>query len=202
MSDQIYCKYSTMYCTGATCPTYDAEHEVCLEQEFYRLGVKAFNKILGGPLSDFVKPEPPKGKARDPITAMSEAGLDLSLVDIDGKTVKPKAFLGDLWGGFNEALKTAGYNWKSAGKDSHWTTDPVEKAPKQGAPKADDDVWSRNKKNTGDWAFSDKTGDLSYEISEAGGKLTKGDYFYSLYGETNADTGLPKFVGRYPARKK
>jgi hypothetical protein len=56
------------------------------------------------------------------IDIMNKADFDPQLVTIspDGDVVKPKKFLGDLWGNINEALRNAGYQWIREGRDSRW----------------------------------------------------------------------------------
>ena len=53
---------------------------------------------------------------------LNEAGCDVARVDIsqDGSTVKPKKFLGDIWGSFNDILRSHGYQWVREGANSRW----------------------------------------------------------------------------------
>ena len=53
-----------------------------------------------------------------------QAGVDLNLVDVeDGEetfSVRPKKFLGDLWGPINEAVRTLDGIWIRDGRHSRW----------------------------------------------------------------------------------
>jgi len=52
------------------------------------------------------------------------AGVDLSLVDVEEVeevvVIRPKRFLGDLWGPVNEAVRTLGGGWIREGRESRW----------------------------------------------------------------------------------
>ena len=52
------------------------------------------------------------------------AGVDLSLVDVEDVeevvVIRPKRFLGDLWGPVNEAVRTLGGGWIREGRESRW----------------------------------------------------------------------------------
>jgi hypothetical protein len=52
------------------------------------------------------------------------SGVDLTLINIEESdeciTIRPKKFLGDLWGPINEAIRTLGGGWIREGRDSRW----------------------------------------------------------------------------------
>ena len=52
------------------------------------------------------------------------SGVDLTLIDIEESneiiTIRPKKFLGDLWGPINEAIRNLGGGWIREGRDSRW----------------------------------------------------------------------------------
>ena len=79
------------------------------------------------------------GKSQRPITPATEtvtlpstgieerlavSGVDLTLIDIEEGneiiTIRPKKFLGDLWGPINEAIRNLGGGWIREGRDSRW----------------------------------------------------------------------------------
>ena len=70
----------------------------------------------------------PEPAAEWPMTGMSErlaaAGVDLTLVDVDEDeevvTIRPKRFLGDLWGPVNDAIRSLGGLWVRDGRESRW----------------------------------------------------------------------------------
>ncbi|MDH5791679.1 MAG: hypothetical protein OEZ44_05790 [Candidatus Bathyarchaeota archaeon] len=70
----------------------------------------------------------PEPAAEWPMTGTSErlaaAGVDLTLVDVDEDeevvTVRPKSFLGDLWGPVNDAIRSLGGLWVRDGRESRW----------------------------------------------------------------------------------
>jgi len=53
---------------------------------------------------------------------MKEANLDPEKVNInsDETEVKPKRFLGDIWGGYNDFLTANGFHWIRDSKESRW----------------------------------------------------------------------------------
>jgi hypothetical protein len=55
---------------------------------------------------------------------LEEAGVDLSLVDVeetaDMINVTPVEFLGDRWAPINDAIRELGGVWVRAGRESHW----------------------------------------------------------------------------------
>ena len=55
---------------------------------------------------------------------LAVSGVDLTLIDIEEgeeyTTIRPKKFLGDLWGPINEAIRTLGGGWIREGRDSRW----------------------------------------------------------------------------------
>ncbi|MFQ6054232.1 MAG: hypothetical protein ACE5OO_08415, partial [Candidatus Bathyarchaeia archaeon] len=55
---------------------------------------------------------------------LAAAGVDLSLVDVeegeDVIVVRPKRFLGDLWGPINDAIRSLGGGWIREGRESRW----------------------------------------------------------------------------------
>jgi hypothetical protein len=63
---------------------------------------------------------PPSGIAE----RLASAGVDLSIVDVeegeDVVVIRPKRFLGDLWGPVNEAIRTLGGGWIREGRESRW----------------------------------------------------------------------------------
>lgn len=63
---------------------------------------------------------------------LARSGVDLALIDIEEGTeyisIRPKKFLGDLWGPINEAIRALGGGWIREGRDSRWEirTDAIE----------------------------------------------------------------------------
>ncbi|RJS90535.1 hypothetical protein CW700_00440 [Candidatus Bathyarchaeota archaeon] len=55
---------------------------------------------------------------------LAAAGVDVSLLEItEGEEVtviRPKRFLGDLWGPINDAVKSLGGVWVREGRESRW----------------------------------------------------------------------------------
>lgn len=55
---------------------------------------------------------------------LEAAGVDVSLLEItegEGVTViRPKRFLGDLWGPINDAVRSLGGFWVREGRESRW----------------------------------------------------------------------------------
>jgi len=55
---------------------------------------------------------------------LAAAGVDLTLVDVEEDdetiTVRPKKFLGDLWGPVNEAIRSVSGGWIRDGRESRW----------------------------------------------------------------------------------
>ncbi|MFQ6053427.1 MAG: hypothetical protein ACE5OO_04265 [Candidatus Bathyarchaeia archaeon] len=55
---------------------------------------------------------------------LAVAGVDLSLVDVeegeDVIVIRPKRFLGDLWGPINDAVRALGGGWIREGRESRW----------------------------------------------------------------------------------
>jgi len=58
------------------------------------------------------------------VERLASAGVDLSIVDVeegeDVVVIRPKRFLGDLWGPVNEAVRTLGGGWIREGRESRW----------------------------------------------------------------------------------
>lgn len=58
------------------------------------------------------------------VERLASAGVDLSLVDVeegeDVVVIRPKRFLGDLWGPVNEAVRALGGSWIREGRESRW----------------------------------------------------------------------------------
>ena len=58
------------------------------------------------------------------IEALEREGIDTSRLTIQlvgGRlVVAPVKYLGDVWGGYNDALVVLGFKWVSAGKESRW----------------------------------------------------------------------------------
>jgi hypothetical protein len=55
---------------------------------------------------------------------LTELGVDTSLIEFDEEDetiiVRPKRFLGDLWGSVNDAIRTIGGGWTREGRQSRW----------------------------------------------------------------------------------
>ena len=55
---------------------------------------------------------------------LASAGVDLALIDIEegeeSYIVRPKRFLGDLWGPVNDGVRSLGGIWIREGRDSRW----------------------------------------------------------------------------------
>jgi len=63
-------------------------------------------------------------------------GIDFELVDYEdgGLTIRPKKFLGELWGNPNKLLMSEGYKWVRDGRNSHWSFQPMEEKPVESVP--------------------------------------------------------------------
>ncbi len=99
--------------TWITCPECGAKIGVVL----------SVGKIAQGS----VVPQPQEAGAWPPMgigERLVAAGIDLTLIDInEGEevvTVRPKKFLGDLWGPVNDAVKSLGGMWIRDGRESRW----------------------------------------------------------------------------------
>jgi len=55
---------------------------------------------------------------------LAEMGVDTSLLEFEEDEesiyVRPRQFLGDLWGRYNDALKAVGGSWVKEGRESRW----------------------------------------------------------------------------------
>lgn len=55
---------------------------------------------------------------------LASSGVDLLLVDVeegeDVIVIRPKRFLGDLWGPINDAVRALGGGWVREGRESRW----------------------------------------------------------------------------------
>jgi len=49
-----------------------------------------------------------------------KAGVDLSLIEIEGDVISPAQWLGDMWSPIDNVLKTFGYKWLRDGRNSRW----------------------------------------------------------------------------------
>lgn len=124
-ADPIIC-FNAKECIYKDCTLYDVVNDMCrLEplKELLRKGDQSPFKL------DLDTPSTPKPKRDDlpPMTGgelaqeLKKRGLpvDVMIAD-DGGRVEPKKYLGDLWVDLNEYLDPLGYEWVSAGKESHW----------------------------------------------------------------------------------
>ena len=55
---------------------------------------------------------------------LAEAGVDVGLLEFEEDEesiyVRPRQFLGDLWGRYNDAMKAIGGVWVREGRESRW----------------------------------------------------------------------------------
>jgi len=76
------------------------------------------------PMSE-TRPEP----MPDIEQALRGARIDVSLLEIKDKSIKPTKWIGDDWTDINEVLKRHGYNWISAGENSRWELGAPPRSP-------------------------------------------------------------------------
>ena len=157
----------------------------------------------GTPGEPSTPPDSPSDKVIGVVNALRNAGLDVSLIYIeqDGPfiTVIPKKFLGDLWGGFNTALTSAGYKWIRDGRESRWSNGEGQPRSPPQSSAGFDPGWKEMKGGKGFWAYSDRFPREFVERINATEKrkLEEGGFTYTLYGDINPNTGFPKCVGRF-----
>jgi hypothetical protein len=55
---------------------------------------------------------------------LTSVGVDINLIDIELEKemilIRPKKFLGDLWGAMNDSIRSLNGVWVRDGRNSHW----------------------------------------------------------------------------------
>jgi len=164
---------------------------------------------------EFKTPKPPKEpKVEDHVDTGPPTKDDLIAVlgdgvfDTDleyvagGLAIKTRKYLKDLWDGYNDTLKEFKYGWHSdkEAKVYQWEYEYKKASDRpKGEPKKASQDWKKmkGKGKGGTWNYTDQQPEIVDKMNEKN-QYEDADYRYSLYGDVLPETGLPKFISRWP----